>query len=233
MDAYDARAVPVYTSELITCINTAHHQELTQINSTRKKLIDHLEKEISYRKKQITDACNEMGQKYTDVILSYNDHLTAIANKLVPTEIDMLCSQKQSLAESYNTERRLYEDRHRQLQHDLASLQKQLTPITLLSAASNQRHFFLTSEDCNMGYNLYKDMFEMVVKNNQPSDTQILRCAMHHPQQKLFNLPLSLLNVLKYSERVGCSNSMLKTLLIIFLTKHQPELVETIDPHSL
>ena len=139
----------MYTNELITGINTAHHQELTQINSTRKKLIDHLEKEISYRKKQITDACNEMRRKYTDVILSYNDHLTAIANKLVPTEIDMLCSQKQSLAESYNTERRLYEDRHRQLQHDLASLQKQLTPITLLSAASNQRHFFLTSEDCS------------------------------------------------------------------------------------
>ena len=84
-----------------------------------------------------------------------------------------------------------------------------------------------------MGYNPYKDKFEMVVKNNQPPDAQILRCAVNHPQQKLFNLPLSLLYVLKYSERVGCSNSMLKNLLIIFLSKHQPELVEMIDPHSL
>ena len=73
----------------------------------------------------------------------------------------------------------------------------------------------------------------MVVKNNQPPDAQILRCAVNHPQQKLFNLPLSLLNVLKYTERIGCSNSMMKNLLIIFLTKHQPELVEMIDPHSL
>ena len=63
LGAYDNRALPVYTSELITRINTAHHQELTQINSTRKKLIDHLEKEISYRKKQITDACHEMRRK--------------------------------------------------------------------------------------------------------------------------------------------------------------------------
>ena len=60
----------------------------------------------------------------------------------------------------------------------------------------------------------------MVVKNNQPPEHQILWCAVHHPKQKLFNLPLSLLNVLKYSVRVGCSNSMLKTVLIIFLTKH-------------
>ena len=96
------------------------------------------------------------------MILSYNDHLTAIANKLVPTEIDMLCSQKQSLAKSWQSELKHYEDCHRQLQNELASLEKQLNPITLLSAASNQRHFFLTSEDCNMGYNPYKDMFEMV-----------------------------------------------------------------------
>ena len=60
MDAFDERAIPVYNSELITRINTAHHQELNQINSTRKKLIEHIEKEINYRKKQISDACNEM-----------------------------------------------------------------------------------------------------------------------------------------------------------------------------
>ena len=64
MDAFDAQAVPVYNSELITRINTAHHQELNQINSNRKKLIDHLEKEINYRKKQMTDACNDMIHTY-------------------------------------------------------------------------------------------------------------------------------------------------------------------------
>lgn len=77
LDAYDARAVPVYTSEFITRINTAHHQELTQINSTRKKLIDHLEKEISYRKKSITDACNEMRPMYARVKASQSAHIAA------------------------------------------------------------------------------------------------------------------------------------------------------------
>ena len=57
LDAYDNRTLSVYTSELITRINTAHHQEMTQVNSTRKKLIDHLEKEISLRKKYLNDAC--------------------------------------------------------------------------------------------------------------------------------------------------------------------------------
>ena len=74
-----------------------------------------------------------MRRKYTDVIRSYNYHDIAIANNLVPAEIDRLLSQKQSLAKSYETEQRLYEDRHRQLQHELASLKKQLSPITLLS----------------------------------------------------------------------------------------------------
>ena len=82
MDAFDARAVPVYNSELITRINTAHHQEINQINSTSQKLIAYIEKEINYRKKQITDACNDMRRKYTDVIRSFNDHQAAIANHL-------------------------------------------------------------------------------------------------------------------------------------------------------
>ena len=141
MDAFDARAIPVYNSELITRINTAHHQEINQIHSTRKKLIEHIEKEINYRKKQISDACNEMRRKYTDVIRSHNDHQVAIANHLAVTEIEKLLSQKQSLAKSYDTEFDIYKDRHRQLQNELNSLQKQLTPIVLLSAASNQRHF--------------------------------------------------------------------------------------------
>ena len=154
LDAYDNRSLPVYTSELMTRINTAYHQEMTQVNSTRKKLMDHLEKEISLLHPAISNYSCQLLQTRT-----------------------LLFDQ--------------------------------------------------------WGYNPYKDQFEMVVNNNQPPEHQILRCAVHHPKQKLFNLPLSLLNVLKYSERVGCSNSMLKTLLIIFLTKHQPELVETIDPHSL
>ena len=78
----------------------------------------------------------------------------------------------------------------------------------------------------------------MIVKNNQPLDAQIFRCAVSHPQKKLFNLPLfnlplSILNVLKYAERLGCSDTMLKSVLVIFLTKHQPELTDMIDPHSL
>ena len=44
MDRFDARAIPAYNSELITRINTAYQQETSQINSTRKKLIEHIEK---------------------------------------------------------------------------------------------------------------------------------------------------------------------------------------------
>ena len=36
LDAYDNRDLPVYTSELITRMNTAYHQEMTQVNSSRK-----------------------------------------------------------------------------------------------------------------------------------------------------------------------------------------------------
>ena len=118
-------------------------------------------------------------------------------------------------------------------QDKLQSLQNQLRPIRLVSAASNQRHFFLTTEDRNFGYDLYRDQFEMIVKNNQPSDSQIYRCAVSHPQQRLFNLRLSIFNVLKYTEKSGCFDTMLKNVLITFLTKHQPELIDMIDPHSL
>ena len=71
-----------------------------------------------------------------------------------------------------------------------------------------------------MGYNPYTNQFEMVVKTSQPQEPHILRCAAHHPQLKLFNLPLSLLNLLNYADRIGCSDAMLKTILIIFLQSH-------------
>ena len=73
MDRFDARVIPVYNSELITRINTAYQQETNQINSTRKKLIEHIEKEINYRKRQMSDTCNEMRRKHTDLIRSYNE----------------------------------------------------------------------------------------------------------------------------------------------------------------
>ena len=137
-----------------------------------------------------------MRRKHTDIIRALAEYETATANHLDRAEIDRLLSHKQSVVVSYQTELRLYEERHQLLQNELTSLNKQLHPITLLSAASNQRHFFLTSEDYNMGYN-----------------------PVQHPQQKLFNLPLSLLNVFKYPERVWYSKSMLKTVLIIFIYK--------------
>ena len=100
LDGYDNRFLPVYTSELITRINTAHHQEMTEVNSTRKKLIDHLEKAISLRKKHLHDSCTEMKQKHTYVIRSIAGYETAITNHLDQAEIVRLHSHKQSLGVS-------------------------------------------------------------------------------------------------------------------------------------
>ena len=94
MDAFDARVIPVYNSELITRINTAYQQETNQINSTRKKLIEHIEKETNYRRKQMSDACTEMRRKQTDVIRSFNEWQVAIANHLPATDIERLLLQK-------------------------------------------------------------------------------------------------------------------------------------------
>ena len=233
MDRYDSRSIPIYNSELITRINTAYQQECQQLNSSRKKLIEHIEKEINIRKKQLNDAGTEMRKKHTDTIRAYTEWQVAITNNLPENEIYKFHFQKQALEKSYRAELAYYQARHSQLKNELISLQQQLSPILLVSSASNQRHFFLTSEDCNMGYNPYTDQFEMVIKTSQPQEPHILRCAAHHPQQKLFNLPLSLLNLLNYADRIGCSDAMLKTILIIFLQKHQPLLVDSVDPHSL
>ena len=100
----------MYTSELITRINTAHHQEMTQVNSTRKKLIDHLEKEISLRKKYLNDACTEIRRKHTDIIRALAEYETTTANHLDRAEIDRLHSHKQSVVISYQAELRLYDE---------------------------------------------------------------------------------------------------------------------------
>ena len=63
MDRFDARAIPAYNSELITRINTAYQQETSQINSARKKLIEHIEREINHRKKQMSDAMYRNAEK--------------------------------------------------------------------------------------------------------------------------------------------------------------------------
>ena len=131
------------------------------------------------------------------------------------------------------TEERLYRDIFENVQNAIVGLYNQLQPVNLVSVASNQKHYFITAEDCNYGYNPYQDKFVHIVKNHQPSDAQIFRCAVSHQGQRLFNLPLSILNVLKFTEALGCSGTMLKNVLITFLNKHQPELIDDVDPHTL
>ena len=142
LDAYDNRTLPVYKSE---------HQEMTQVNSSRKKLIDHLENEINLRRKYLNDTSNDIRRKHTEIIRASAEYDSALANHLDPAEIDRLYSHKQSVTTAYYIEHRLYEERHQLLQNELTSLKNQLQPISLLSGASNQRLFFLTSEDRNMG----------------------------------------------------------------------------------
>ena len=151
LDAFDNRNLPVYTSELITRINTAHHREMTQENSSRKKLIDHLENGINLRRKFLNDTDNDFRRKHTELIRATAEHDAALANHLDRAEIDKLYSHKQSVTTAYYTEQRLFEERHQLLQNELTSLKNQLQPISLLPGASNQRLFFLTSEDHNMG----------------------------------------------------------------------------------
>ena len=105
-----------------------------------------------------------MRKKHTDTIRAYTEWQVAITNNLPENEIYKYHFQKQTLEKSYRAELAYYQARHLQLKNELISLQQQLSPILLVSSASNQRHFFLTSEDCNMGYNPYKDCFEMVFK---------------------------------------------------------------------
>ena len=71
MDRFDARVIPVYNSELITRINTAYQQETSQINSARKKLIEHIEREINHSKKQMADS-KELGDLWIVSFLAFD-----------------------------------------------------------------------------------------------------------------------------------------------------------------
>ena len=137
LDAYANRTLPVYTSELITRINTAHHQEMTQVNSTRKKLIDHLENEISLKKKFQNDITNDFCHKQTDPIRTQIAYETALADRIDQAELVKLRSHFQSVQTSYATEEKLYHERLNFLKDELQSLQNPLRPIRLVSAASN------------------------------------------------------------------------------------------------
>ena len=118
MDRFDSRSIPIYNSELITRINTAYQQETSQINSTRKMLIEHIEKEINHRKKQMSDAGTEMRKKRTDAIRSFNEWKVAIANNLPAAEIERLLFQHQALARSHETELAYYQEQHTQLKNE-------------------------------------------------------------------------------------------------------------------
>ena len=166
LNEYDNRTLPVYTSELITRINTAHHQEMTQVNAIRKRYIDHLENEINLRKKDQNDLTNDIRAKQLDLICAQTAYDTALNNRVDQAELVKIYSHYRCVETSVTAERRNYDNRMTHLQAEILNLQNQLQPIELVSAASNQRHFFLTNEDHNFGYDPYRDRFEMIVKNN-------------------------------------------------------------------
>ena len=112
MDRYDARSIPIYNSELITRINTAYQQECQQLNSSRKKFIEHIEYEINIRKRQLNDAGTEMRKKHTETIRAYTEWQVAITNNLPENEIYKYHFQKQTLEKSYKAELAYYQARH-------------------------------------------------------------------------------------------------------------------------
>ena len=94
----------VFTSELITRINVVHQQELHHVNSTRTKLINRLETEISTKRKAQNNAVQEVRIKQGEIRRALNAHAAAVADNVDRQEILKLHSYHRSLRDTYLTE---------------------------------------------------------------------------------------------------------------------------------
>ena len=225
------RDVPVYSPESITKCNQAHTSRVDFANEQRKRLQTSFLSDINRIKKKIDDIQRKRDsseEKYNEQALSS----TSLIQLLDPNNIVERVRISTTLRSAYDayiwTIQRMA-SQEQSLWEELHSLESELAPIRTVSTQSNQKHLVVPKGNSIVGWLPGEDRYVMIQQTKVPNSEEVFRHISFEPETGLSNLPLSIFNLITYADEIGATDTVLLTMLTMYLRKHKPSILDVID----
>ena len=74
-----------------------------------------------------------------------------------------------------------------------------------------------------------EDSYVMIQQTKVPSQDETFRHISFEPETGLSNLPLSIFNLISWADEIGATDSVLLTMLTMYLKKYKPSILDVID----
>ena len=82
---------------------------------------------------------------------------------------------------------------------------------------------------CIVGWLPGDDSYIMIQQTKAPSQDEIFRHVSFEPETGLSNLPLSIFNLISWADEIGATDTVLLTMLTMYLKKYKPLILDVID----
>ena len=230
LQTFKSRKVPVMAVEHVTKLNQSHCSRIEFINDDRKRSKESLRADIS-RKKKLLDDLQSKRDKMLDgfeaqLSQQRNERLLYQQNSV---EFRRISGQIAACIQSYNAATLRLQTSEYLLQQELSDIEAQFLPIRLLSTQSNQKNLIVPKQNSYLGWIPHLSIYVKLICTKTPAENDIFRHISYEPESKLSNLPLSVFNLINFGDEIGADDKNLLTILIIYLKKFKPAILETLD----
>ena len=225
------RKVPVYSPESITKCNQARVSQIEFANEQRKRLQAAFLTDINRLKKKIDDVHRKRDsseEKYNEQALASTAQLQLLGPRDILDRVRISTALRSSYDAYAWTIQRLA-TQEQALWDELHSLEGEMAPIRTVSTQSNQKHLVVPKGNSIVGWLPGEDSYVLIQQTKVPSQDEILRHISFEPETGLSNLPLSIFNLISWADEIGATDSVLLTMLTMYLKKYKPLILDVID----
>ena len=111
-----------------------------------------------------------------------------------------------------------------QIRDELRDLERDYVPIRYISNQSNVKGHIIKKQNHVLGWIPHEDRYLVIQNTSCPNETEILRHISWEPESQLSNLPLSIFNLIHYSDKIGATYEILLQMICVYLRKYKPSL---------
>ena len=104
---------------------------------------------------------------------------------------------------------------------ELHSLEGDMAPIRTVSTQSNQKHLVVPKGNGIVGWLPGEDHYVKIQQTKVPAQDEVFRHISFEPETALSNLPLSIFNLISWADEIGATDSVLLTMLTMYLKKYK------------
>jgi hypothetical protein len=136
---------------------------------------------------------------------------------------------RESELESYDIFLHQHDLERAMLESAIEALELDLAPIRTISKQHLQKHWFIPGPLSHQGWLPTEDKFTLIASPKIPSEAEILRHCSYEPESRLSNLPLSIYNLIVFSDKIGAPDETLLTIILIYMKKYKESIMDCLD----